>query len=307
MKPAFVTALAANSPTLVPWLKTTPAFSFEASAIRAAHELSITDWREWFPSALPPFKSFVLDWRPGDFVVGDADQWTREGVIFEDGFALFSGMYPSGAIAALPLDVMVHQPVGPMMATGDVSPYQLPETIKDYLWGPALVKQFGRPELDVRLPKGLAQAAIKSGKRWEALVDQLADVFLDLAGLIRVFYAQLALMNAEKEIIPQTPVARDGRGIIKGKSVPRFKPHTIVLRPDAPRRVSMMARDITAAWHRGSPKREHDVRSHFRTLKSGRRVVVRAHQRGDASLGRVEKNYLIELDPNRNLPQGQRP
>jgi hypothetical protein len=40
-------------------------------------------------------------------------------------------------------------------------------------------------------------------------------------------------------------------------------------------------------------KREHDVRGHWRTYRSGRRVWVREHTRGDASLGRVTRVITI--------------
>lgn len=39
----------------------------------------------------------------------------------------------------------------------------------------------------------------------------------------------------------------------------------------------------------GIRMREHDVRGHWRTFRSGVRVWVRPHRRGDASLGRVER------------------
>jgi hypothetical protein len=39
----------------------------------------------------------------------------------------------------------------------------------------------------------------------------------------------------------------------------------------------------------GIRMREHDVRGHWRTFPSGARVWVRAHKRGDASLGRVTR------------------
>ena len=39
----------------------------------------------------------------------------------------------------------------------------------------------------------------------------------------------------------------------------------------------------------GIRMREHDVRGHWRTFRSGVRVWVRAHKRGDAALGRVTR------------------
>jgi len=40
--------------------------------------------------------------------------------------------------------------------------------------------------------------------------------------------------------------------------------------------------------------RQHDVRAHWRTLKSGKRVPIKSHQRGDVKLGRIEKTYHVE-------------
>lgn len=41
------------------------------------------------------------------------------------------------------------------------------------------------------------------------------------------------------------------------------------------------------------PRRKHDVRGHFRNYKSGKRVWVRNHSRGDEALGIVTKDYVI--------------
>lgn len=51
----------------------------------------------------------------------------------------------------------------------------------------------------------------------------------------------------------------------------------------------VIARSITKHKHRW-----HEVRSHFRLLKSGARVPVKAHERGDERLGRVEKTYRVK-------------
>lgn len=40
--------------------------------------------------------------------------------------------------------------------------------------------------------------------------------------------------------------------------------------------------------------RWHEVRAHWRTLKSGKRVPVKSHPRGDQTLGRIEKTYRVE-------------
>lgn len=44
----------------------------------------------------------------------------------------------------------------------------------------------------------------------------------------------------------------------------------------------------------GHHKRQHDVAGHWRTYKSGKRVFVRAHQRGDPALGTVIRVYNVD-------------
>ena len=51
----------------------------------------------------------------------------------------------------------------------------------------------------------------------------------------------------------------------------------------------VVVRMITHHRHRW-----HEVRAHFRLLKSGKRVPVKSHERGDERLGRVEKVYKVE-------------
>ena len=43
-----------------------------------------------------------------------------------------------------------------------------------------------------------------------------------------------------------------------------------------------------------SPRRNHEVRGHFRNYKSGKRVWIPNHKRGDESLGVITKDYLVE-------------
>ena len=43
----------------------------------------------------------------------------------------------------------------------------------------------------------------------------------------------------------------------------------------------------------GSPKRRHEVRGHIRKYKDGKRVWIKSHERGDLSLGKVHKDYIL--------------
>jgi len=49
---------------------------------------------------------------------------------------------------------------------------------------------------------------------------------------------------------------------------------------------------VSTALH-GVRKRWHEVRAHTRLLKSGRRVVVKSHGRGDKALGQITKTYEV--------------
>lgn len=42
-----------------------------------------------------------------------------------------------------------------------------------------------------------------------------------------------------------------------------------------------------------SPRRNHEVRGHFRNYKSGKRVWIPNHKRGDESLGIITKDYVV--------------
>jgi len=44
----------------------------------------------------------------------------------------------------------------------------------------------------------------------------------------------------------------------------------------------------------GIPKRRHEVRGHIRRYKDGRKVWVKSHERGDLSMGRVHKEYILK-------------
>jgi len=52
---------------------------------------------------------------------------------------------------------------------------------------------------------------------------------------------------------------------------------------------SVIARAVT--HHKN---REHEVRGHFRHLKSGKLIPVRSHTRGDERLGKIEKTYIVQ-------------
>jgi hypothetical protein len=117
-------------------------------------------------------------------------------------------------------------------------------------------------------------------------------------GYARDMLAAFALLSIEREVIEIPASFRSGRAFINTDSVPSYEPVTVFIRPNAPRVIIQKAED---AAKQERLLREHDVRSHWRILNRGtpaeRRVPVKSHKRGDPELGRVEKSYVVELDP----------
>ena len=100
-----------------------------------------------------------------------------------------------------------------------------------------------------------------------------------------VFKLFSSLETAAVETKPVTVTNREIRPGVVGDA---HKYQRISL---APKKVcgSGVARDY-------QPRRKHEVRGHWRKYKSGAQVWVPAHSRGNASLGTVEKTYIIERE-----------
>jgi hypothetical protein len=71
----------------------------------------------------------------------------------------------------------------------------------------------------------------------------------------------------------------------KKRKLPHFEHFVIELEVDAPEPGQS---NITRAPHR---KRQHEVKRHMRTCKSGKVVWVKEHWRGDKNLGVIRKDY----------------
>ena len=118
-----------------------------------------------------------------------------------------------------------------------------------------------------------------------------------IPGLARLLCAALAFINTPRavEFVDQPGKTST---FIGGEIRPYPKRQLIVIRPDGVRTVKRAAQQRNTP---PTPKREHDVRSHLRHYKSGKVAVVRSHRRGDADLGTVRSEYIVEKDPNKDL------
>jgi hypothetical protein len=95
----------------------------------------------------------------------------------------------------------------------------------------------------------------------------------------------LASINSRETVYRSTHYQRPAKQFLRRKNLPKLEHHTIMINPS---RVEYAHRESSGS---GSRKRLHDVRQHVRTLASGAKTVVRAHQRGDASLGIITSEY----------------
>jgi hypothetical protein len=86
--------------------------------------------------------------------------------------------------------------------------------------------------------------------------------------------------------------AERNKGRVLTSSRPRLLDyHEITIRPGA---TGVRSERAEPPAETGTPKCAHQVRGHYRRLRSGRMVHVRGHWRGDKSRGVVLKSYNVE-------------
>jgi hypothetical protein len=113
---------------------------------------------------------------------------------------------------------------------------------------------------------------------------QIESLMLEISGELRhLFGFLMALAAAKSTTTPQSPLKGDLRKMPNGKPLLPLE-HKIMhlhLRP------KVKIRDLVLRAITKHKMREHEVRAHLRTLRSGRIIKVRDHKRGDAALGRI--------------------
>lgn len=103
-------------------------------------------------------------------------------------------------------------------------------------------------------------------------INTVADFFQNLQSCKKNEYAK--------------PVTKKNKEIRDGISGDKHKYYRVVLQPT-------MGVD-TGETRDYQPRRNHEVRGHWRTYANGQRTWVRSHRRGDETLGKVSKTYLLE-------------
>lgn len=133
----------------------------------------------------------------------------------------------------------------------------------------------------------------------KTVAETMSMILVNGAGDLRFVSALLGLMNTFKIVATEPKLPEESRGyqhrMVGNKKVDYliFKKLTIKLPENKP--LESRIRNISAAIIH---KRAHQVRGHYRTLHKGtgtqRDVWIKQHQRGDAALGYIEKEYEID-------------
>lgn len=262
-------------------------FQIDDSAAKMAQELSRTDWREWLPLAVPPYEACFIEWSPRAYIPGPD-------VIPQLGMAIYQKtarlIMQARKVEYGPFCWVWEAPgVDSNRPTAAYDPGM--DSITAMAWAQGYVAQYGCPDYPV-----MGTHTDNLGFKKTA-ADKMR--FLGLAnecqGQARVGLAILALMNVDRErIFVPANAEPQGRAMFKNRTVPRYRPNLVVIRPDAPRRIY---EQIEERRGMGPKRKEHDVRAHTRTLRDGRIIKVRSHERGDPALGRVTKRYIVEQNP----------
>jgi hypothetical protein len=107
-------------------------------------------------------------------------------------------------------------------------------------------------------------------------------------GSVKFLAVLFAMINQQRTITRQSNASGKKRYIIQGKSRAAMEYKTLTI--DVNKGTTGL---LDRTGGEGPSKRLHDVRGHWRTYRSGTRVWIRSHQRGDESLGIVQKEYSL--------------
>lgn len=107
----------------------------------------------------------------------------------------------------------------------------------------------------------------------------------------RFLICVLAVLNYDWIIKDDVEPRKSTRKLRHGKPLPRMSHVTLTIDLPKMRGVTM----LPTAHIDGASRRLHEVRGHWRRYrKTGKRVWVKSHRRGDAKLGIITKDYVLD-------------
>lgn len=153
---------------------------------------------------------------------------------------------------------------------------------------------------------------------YETMRQSASNALMEESGVVRVAISILAMMNAAPNVKHYYAPAV-GHRMKRGKFVPYMDHNEIVLSLPKTKPIPILIRALDKASAERRKNRAHMVRGHFRVVQHGKMALrckheptliengegyclrceqkikwVAAHQRGDASVGWVNHDYLVE-------------
>jgi len=120
----------------------------------------------------------------------------------------------------------------------------------------------------------------------------LNSVIIESTGTFRWLITVLGLMNSYQTVPSTYQMSGGGKSRpLNLRHVPFMEYRRLSVKLPVDKPISALVKPARLSQVR---KRAHKVRGHYRRYKTGKRVFVKEHQRGDASLGFVHKEYLVE-------------
>tara|TARA_R100000808_G_scaffold4391_3_gene14545 strand:- start:38 stop:1336 length:1299 start_codon:yes stop_codon:yes gene_type:complete len=116
---------------------------------------------------------------------------------------------------------------------------------------------------------------------------------ITMAGDVRFLISLLAMINYDWVAPLPTPLRSSQKSIAYGKR----KPHSVYYRLGLTlpkEQIQLRCKEP----RQSSPKREHEVRGHWRRYQNGKVVWIKSHRRGNASLGIITKDYVLLKQSN---------
>jgi len=118
--------------------------------------------------------------------------------------------------------------------------------------------------------------------------DDIAELTAETAGELRRIWALLSTIN---ELPVRIEPVKQHRGFVARGQYRKFLDHSIVRIIIPGRRTPQQ---VARAAITLSRRRAHMVRGHWRKSEKEGRIWIREHQRGDATLGWVTHDYVVE-------------
>lgn len=256
-----------------------------------------THWTKWWDSAIPAFPTMFIESQIGNFydsilptkaqflltynLTEDEVRKGYVGWLYCDG-AVMSLVGTSKRALILPTCYSRNGKDNLLISREGDPEGALPLTGRSIGWANKLGEEDYPPDFGFGFLKN-REEEVESYKKDP---EELMRFIVGSKGDARMAFGVLAFLNRKTEI----QSSFSAKSIVRGIPTPGMTYNIVRLKKEPP---VVLEEGGPADSAISTPRREHEVRGHVRTYKSGRKIWVRDHKRGDANLGRVDKEYVL--------------